>query len=1111
MKKRLFGLKARDKRNLSRYKEDVIDLDEDYDEDYEDYEDDDYPDEDYEDDDYPDEDYEDDDYPENEVEDDRYEDDDYPEDEVKDNRYEDEDYPEEAEDEPEDRYEDEDDYPEDDSPEDEVEKERFEEDYRDEEDYPEDDYENEDYPEEDRYDDRYEDDDYPEDEDDGEYYPEDYEDEDYPEDGYEDDYPEDDRYDDRRGRGKRKRDRGESVPARILGFLANTSATERIAAIFALFILAGGIATASFYMKAMGNRQQIDSFAEVGANLSEETIYGQSGLIAVADAERARAMAAELVSDDAFVEEEEEEVPDDAEDVTIKMTLTSIKSDMKVKFINSQTGKLVANLPLEIDVETPDGSKVTYNDHDQDGIIYKKDITAGVYKITPKSLPSGYENYKLEIKTQSLTVKDQVEMKAVDVSNEVKKESQVNAAKEDTAVKTEVESQLQDTVEWVDSNQNSSDGGIFEYKEIDKKDIVDPSQSAMIGLRSFMFLGMTGNSDKAVAGKLSSTESGSADNSSEGKSEEIKDDQVPKDPSPTDPSPTDPEPTDPAPTDPKPDAPEPTDPKPTDPTPTDPEPTTPEPSDDKDKNKEEGNNSGENTENNKKENKTIANFSINEGSEYNLTQAGVSSNAKATSSNSEVISVRDNIILVAKKAGGSSVITITDEKYNIEPFTVTVNAVDKAKVKVDADSFSIEEKKTRKISVTDANNVSFTSDAETIASVSKDGTVTGVSAGTAHITVKDLDGKYDDNVVTVTVTKVADQKVPLGVTTKTLSEGQSFKVEPTEKGLSIKLTSNKPDKAAVSDQMIVAKSEGEAIITVSAQGYQDNTITIKVVRVTLKDRNGNDVYVEENGKYRLATSADYFNGKKFLLKVAGEVVKHGWWTIDGNTYYFDKNGNYVTGEQVISGVKYTFDSSGVLTTSSGTTGIDVCKWNGNIDWKAVKNSGVQFVIIRCGYRGSSEGQLIEDPLFRKNIQGAQSVGLRVGVYFYTQAVNEVEAVEEASMAINLIKGYNISFPVYLDVEASHGRGDGISAAQRTANIKAFCGTIQNAGYKAGVYANKTWFTSYINTPQLTNYKIWLAQYAAQPTYSATRYDMWQCTSKGSVPGISGKVDMNICY
>ena len=115
------------------------------------------------------------------------------------------------------------------------------------------------------------------------------------------------------------------------------------------------------------------------------------------------------------------------------------------------------------------------------------------------------------------------------------------------------------------------------------------------------------------------------------------------------------------------------------------------------------------------------------------------------------------------------------------------------------------------------------------------------------------------------------------------------------------------------------------------------------------------------------------------------------------------------------------------------------------------------------------------------------------------------------MVINLIKGYGISMPVYLDVEASNGRGDSISAGQRTANIKAFCGTIQNSGYKAGVYGNKTWLSSYMNASALTGYRIWLAQYAASRTYSATRVDMWQYTSKGSVPGISGNVDMNILY
>ena len=172
---------------------------------------------------------------------------------------------------------------------------------------------------------------------------------------------------------------------------------------------------------------------------------------------------------------------------------------------------------------------------------------------------------------------------------------------------------------------------------------------------------------------------------------------------------------------------------------------------------------------------------------------------------------------------------------------------------------------------------------------------------------------------------------------------------------------------------------------------------------------------------------------------------------------------------------------------------------------------MSYVIIRCGYRGSTTGALIEDPTFHKNIQGAQNAGLKVGVYFFSQATNEVEAVEEASMALGLVKGYNLTYPIFLDVEASGGRADGVSQGTRTAVCKAFCQTIQNSGYKTGIYANKTWFNEYMDTPSLTGYKIWLAQYAAVPTYTRTRYDMWQYSSKGRVSGIGGNVDMNISY
>ena len=142
----------------------------------------------------------------------------------------------------------------------------------------------------------------------------------------------------------------------------------------------------------------------------------------------------------------------------------------------------------------------------------------------------------------------------------------------------------------------------------------------------------------------------------------------------------------------------------------------------------------------------------------------------------------------------------------------------------------------------------------------------------------------------------------------------------------------------------------------------------------------------------------------------GDAKYSGWQTLDGKVYYFTADGSKVTGEQVIQGAKYNFASDGSLVTGNGTMGIDVSKWNGNIDWNAVKNSGVSYVIIRCGYRGSSEGKLIEDPKYEKNIQGATAAGLKVGVYFFSQAVDEMEAVEEASMVLEQIKNYRISYP-----------------------------------------------------------------------------------------------------
>ena len=193
-------------------------------------------------------------------------------------------------------------------------------------------------------------------------------------------------------------------------------------------------------------------------------------------------------------------------------------------------------------------------------------------------------------------------------------------------------------------------------------------------------------------------------------------------------------------------------------------------------------------------------------------------------------------------------------------------------------------------------------------------------------------------------------------------------------------------------------------------------------------------------------------------------------------------------------------------------GIDVSKWNKEIDWNRVKESGVEFAIIRCGYRGSKSGYLVEDPYFEQNIKEATQAGIKVGLYFFTQAVSEVEAVEEASMAIALCDKYKLDYPIFIDTEGAggEGRADLLEREMRTNVCKAFCETISSAGYSAGVYASKNWFLQNLNVEPLQGNAVWLAEYKSEATYSGD-YHMWQYTSNGSVDGIEGRVDLNVSY
>ncbi len=199
------------------------------------------------------------------------------------------------------------------------------------------------------------------------------------------------------------------------------------------------------------------------------------------------------------------------------------------------------------------------------------------------------------------------------------------------------------------------------------------------------------------------------------------------------------------------------------------------------------------------------------------------------------------------------------------------------------------------------------------------------------------------------------------------------------------------------------------------------------------------------------------------------------------------------------------------TAGSARTGIDVSKWNGDIDWDKVKNAGVQYAVVRAGYRGSVTGSLVEDPYFEANMKGAAASGMPVGVYFFTQAVNEVEAVEEASAVLRLVREYELEYPIFIDTEGSDGgRADGLDVETRTAVCEAFCRTVENAGYRAGVYASRHWYNNNLYADRLEKYCIWLAEYRSAPLYQGY-YQMWQYTSKGRIDGISGNVDMNISY
>ena len=207
--------------------------------------------------------------------------------------------------------------------------------------------------------------------------------------------------------------------------------------------------------------------------------------------------------------------------------------------------------------------------------------------------------------------------------------------------------------------------------------------------------------------------------------------------------------------------------------------------------------------------------------------------------------------------------------------------------------------------------------------------------------------------------------------------------------------------------------------------------------------------------------------------------------------------------------KQGYVSSSYLKLNPIEKGIDVSKWNGSIDWKSVKNSGIDYVIIRAGY-----GTSTVDPQFKTYIEGARNAGLKIGVYWFSYATSPEKAIIEAQKCLETISPYknSITYPVFFDFEydsVDYANKNGVKVTKNlaTSMANAFIDTIESQGYSTGIYTNKDFSSTYYTEDLINSSNLWVAQYSSTNTFGKP-YSMWQYSEKGIVPGISGYVDLN---
>ena len=306
------------------------------------------------------------------------------------------------------------------------------------------------------------------------------------------------------------------------------------------------------------------------------------------------------------------------------------------------------------------------------------------------------------------------------------------------------------------------------------------------------------------------------------------------------------------------------------------------------------------------------------------------------------------------------------------------------------------------------------------------------------------------------------------------------------------------DAYVVSSEVYLGKVVGKLAFT--GYGYELESLTFYAyAEEDYADVGGDSVIcgvsLEEAQKERITIVGDL--GEKLLIPIREDVERH---TYAQEKFVKDGNG------------EYTYLENGQNVTIKG---VDVSKYQETIDWKKVAADGVEFAMIRLGFRGMGANGTCElDPYFKQNVEAAQAAGVEVGVYFFTQATTVEEAKEEAKFVIDNLKSYNITWPVVYDTEAitsyKAARANSLSRESRTACAKAFLEDVKAAGYTPMLYANTRWSVLKLDLAELSEFDFWYAYYGDE-IYYPYKFSMWQYTSSGSVDGIRGKADMNISF